>query len=393
MTVPQGNPDDNPDQATVAFRRLLKDAATADEARVDALIALSQRTVFAVIWPTAPDEIRTLTNSKGETAMPLFTGMDELRKAARRFAWFQPNGSLRHEELGARAALRQAIARSVQFVVIDIAADHAVEFVPTELKPLLTAQPKRESTGPFAATGRLSNDLLEAVRRRAYSIRPLTMRPGAVSNSKPPRGPRRARGVKAGSSVGRVDAEPIIRRISTLPPPPSPPLPRRPSSVPASAPLLPRRQSSVPVAAPLPQHQSSVPVPPSRRISAVPASSSARESNAAIPAASVAIELPNLVPLSTPMSEGLLEAINDSLRQFPEVDWACALERAKDGITSPVIALRVDPGLLARVAAITDAVQRIANAHHFALEVLLLDSVEITRAARAVGNTFYPWRK
>jgi hypothetical protein len=390
MTVPEGNPGDSPDQATVAFRRLLKDAATADEARVDALIALSQRTVFAAMWQTAPDEIRTLTNSKGETAMPLFTGMDELRKAARRFAWLSPNGSLKYEELGARAALRQALARSVQFVVIDIGADHAVEFVPTEIKPLLAAQPKRESTGPFAATGKLSTDLLHAVRQRSYSIRPLVMRPGAVSNSKPPRASRRARGVR----YDRADSASIAQRISTLPPPAPPPSPQRPSSVPAVAPL-PQRQrlSSVPTVSPLPRHPSSVPASPSSLSrSSVPASS-ARESNTAIPAASAAIELPNLVPLSTPMSEGLLEAINDSLRQFPEVDWACALERANDGITSPVIALRVDPGLPARVDAITDAVQRTANAHRLALEVLLLDSVEITRAARAVGNIFYPWRK
>jgi hypothetical protein len=369
MTVPQGNPDDGPDQATVAFRRLLKDAATAEEARVDALIALSQRTVFAATWPTAPEEIRTLTNSKGETAMPLFSGFDELRKAARRFGWFQPNGSLKHEELGSRAALRQAMARSVQFVVIDIGADHAVEFTPTEIKPLLTAQPKRESTGPFAAAGKLSTDLLEAVRQRSYSIRSLMMRPGAVSNSKPPRTSRRARRIGAESSAVRAEPTTIAKRVSTLPPPTASPSPQRPSSVPAPAP------------------------PSSQRSVSVPASPSARESNPAICAASVESESPNLVPLSAPMSEGALEAIQDTLRQFPEVDWACALERAKDGITSSVIALRVAPGLLDRTAAIKEAVQRTASAHGIALEVLMLDTVEITRAARAVGNIFYPWRK
>jgi hypothetical protein len=346
MTAPQGSNGDGPDQATIAFRRLLKDASAGDEARVDALIALSQRKVFAAMWPTAPDEVRTLTNSKGETAMPLFSGIDELKKAARRFGWFQPDGSLQQKELGARAALRQAVARSVQFVVVDIAADHAAEFAPAEIKPLLGAQPKRESTGPFAATGKLSTDLMEAVKRRSYSMRPLSMRPEAVSNSQPPRSSKRSRAAKAGHTV---------KRRSSLAPPPPPQPPQRPASLPA------------PPSSPTPS-----PVDPDKGSET---------------------DLPKFAALSQPLNDALIEVLRENLRQFPEVDWACALDIEKGGVIATAIALRVDPALLTRVGAIQDTVRLAADNHHIALEFLLLDTVEITRAARNLGNVFYPWRK
>jgi hypothetical protein len=355
MTGEQASKSEAPDQATIAFRRLLKDASTGDEARVDALIALSQRTIFAPVWPHAPDEIRTLTNSQGEVALPIFSAKDELRKAARRFAWFQVDGSLKYEELGARAALRQALARPVQYVVVDISADHAVEFVPAEIRPLLTAQPKRASTGPFAATGKLSSDLLTAVRGRAYSLRPLTMRPESVSNSTPPRRSRRPRLSKSSAVArGHVNNDSVVRQ-SSVPSPPAPPHAQRPPSVP------------------------------------IPAKASESEERAGSP--SIEPEPPKLTQPVVPLSDILLQTINDGLRQFPEVDWACALDVTKDNGPVPAVALRVDPSVLTRVAAIKETVRLAAAAQQTALEVILLESAEVVRVARSVGNIFYPWRK
>lgn len=73
------------DGPTAAFRRLLKDVAGDERARVDALVALSQRTVFVATWPTDPESgIRTLTSSGGDTAMPIFSGLEVIKEAAQR---------------------------------------------------------------------------------------------------------------------------------------------------------------------------------------------------------------------------------------------------------------------------------------------------------------------
>src|SRR4051794_12540565 len=107
------------DQATIAFRRVLAEANAGEQARVDALVVLSQRTVYAATWPGQNQAARTLTNSEGESALPLFTGMDVLDATATRFGWRNADGSLQFRELGAREALRHALARGVHFVVID----------------------------------------------------------------------------------------------------------------------------------------------------------------------------------------------------------------------------------------------------------------------------------
>src|SRR6476469_7151858 len=69
--------------------------------------------------------------------MPLFTGMDALESAARRFGWALPDGSVTHRELDAAEALRGAVANAVHFVVLDICADHSVEFAREEIEHAL----------------------------------------------------------------------------------------------------------------------------------------------------------------------------------------------------------------------------------------------------------------
>jgi hypothetical protein len=153
------------DQATIAFRRLLSEASNGEQTRVDALVVLAQRSVFAATWPGQNQAVRTLTNSGGETAMPLFTGRDVLTDTAARFGWLNPDGSLSFRELAAREALRHALGRGVHFVVIDIGSDHAVEFAREEIEPLLQLQNQQLGTGPFAAAGEPQAAIREAVRR------------------------------------------------------------------------------------------------------------------------------------------------------------------------------------------------------------------------------------
>ena len=201
------------DQATIAFRRVLAEANVGEQARVDALVVLSQRTVYAATWPGQNQAARTLTNSEGESALPLFTGLDVLDTTATRFGWRNPDGSLQFRELGAREALRHALARGVNFVVVDIGCEHSVEFAREELEPLMQLQTLRNGTGPFAASGERHAAILEAVRR---------------SSSRPPR----SSGLPANtqSAVASAFAEGRAGREAS-----AEPFPREPREPPASA--------------------------------------------------------------------------------------------------------------------------------------------------------------
>ncbi len=129
---------------------------------MDALIALSQRTLIAPLWEDDSDEFRTLKNSNGELALPLFTDESELEQAARQFGW---NSSL-SKEVGARAAFNHSISADIGFVVIDIMADHKLEIERPEVDALL-AQARLSSPDPFAVVGKASSQILQAVESKS----------------------------------------------------------------------------------------------------------------------------------------------------------------------------------------------------------------------------------
>lgn len=160
---------------TAAFHRLLADAQAGGQAKVDAMVALAQRTVFVVPWPAGIEGFRTLVNSEGIAALPIFTVREELEEAARRFAWLAADGSAPAAEIGARNALNYAIQQNLKFVVIDIAADHALELMREEYEPLLSEAARRDSQGPYAAAGRISRSLKQRV----------TPTPGSIPSQKP----------------------------------------------------------------------------------------------------------------------------------------------------------------------------------------------------------------
>jgi hypothetical protein len=215
------------DQATIAFRRVLAEANVGEQARVDALVVLSQRTVYAATWPGQNQAARTLTNSEGESALPLFTGLDVLETTATRFGWRDADGSLQFRELGAREALRHALARGVNFVVVDIGCEHSVEFAREELEPLMQLQNLRGGTGPFAATGERQAAILDAVRRsssrppRSSGMPANTQGPIAASDGRLGRGPLDALSRDAHASVRETQPSPPMAAAAAR---------RRPSS-------------------------------------------------------------------------------------------------------------------------------------------------------------------
>ena len=152
------------ERALEAFRRLLVDARQGGQAKVDAMLALAQRTIWVATWETGEEGFRTLTNSDGATALPVFSSEGTLRDAATRFGWMGPGG-VPGREVGAREALRHAIAHNLQYVIVDIGTEHSVELERSEIEPMMTPQARRESThGPYAGVGRVSSSMMKAVK-------------------------------------------------------------------------------------------------------------------------------------------------------------------------------------------------------------------------------------
>lgn len=426
------------DQATIAFRRVLAEANSGEQARVDALVVLSQRTVYVATWPGQPSAARTLTNSHGESALPLFTGLDVLDSTATRFGWRHPDGSLPFRELGAREALRHALARSVHFVVIDIGCEHSVEFAREELEPLVPLQARASGSGPYAATGERQAALLDAVRRTSNRPprSPLPAQPPAghalpLRDSQPnpmpavrsPSPPAPAPQAQAQpqqhqpmpSTRPRVaplsppkptpavhaptGEQPIAARQAVVPNPPPPPLAARlrtPTPVqikhpsqPGHRPPTPPEQKPVsgprPVIQDIPQlAPANVQAPPPAPAAPPPAAPRNDEPTLAERTGNI----PN--PLAVQLPDMILQGISVGLRGFPEVEWACVMS---DGSDIPLIGVRVDPSFLNRVADITDAIMDVGDKQELALQVLLLNNQELVKNARKNGRAFYPWRR
>ncbi len=374
------------DQATIAFRRLLGDANAGDQARVDILVVLVQRTVVVATWPGREDDIRTLTNSQGETAMPLFTGTEYLEAAARRFGWFNPDGTLQWKEMGARQALRQALARHLRYVVIDIGSSHAVEFGSDEIRPLVSAT-ERPETGPFAGAGRVSTSVREAVQRCSRSGQPPAMADASVRSAPPPpqsqsayqaqvppaaRIPAEAqvRGAARGAAAGGTPYAQTLPKSDAVVPQVSPQSPAPGAHVGAAAPAAPAQAAHVGAAA------------------AAPAQAGQGSAVVVLDAADF-----EFAPLMDPFGDDLLDAMSEQLRQFPEVEWASMVAGARGPETYRMVALRISPEFLSRVGEIAGMLQAQAVQHGAALQVALLAQPEQLRKAREVGTVFFPWRR
>jgi hypothetical protein len=366
MSVGKGG--DEADGPTAAFRRLLAQVAGDDRARVDALVALSQRTVFAATWPTDPESgIRTLTSSGGETAMPVFTGVDALKAAAVRFGWNNADGTLTSRELGAREALRRAVARGVQLVVVDIGTPHAVEFTRSEIEPLIAVSGRSDATGPFAVSTRLSSALMQAVRA--------TSRPPPFS-------------LDAAASGPRPRSDQPAARLSAAPAPVEVPVPA-PSPL-GSAPSEHRYVSVVPRSGSssgnLAAQRRPSEFPPSRARSVTPDAS--RLTGPLADPTGMTFRAPDTSP-----SADALDQIADAIRRFPEVEWASAVTAIKDGVPHPVIVLRVDTAHRKRLADLNRSVRLASEDAGATMGVVVVDDPTQIKSARSVGVVFFPWKK
>jgi hypothetical protein len=287
------------DPKNAAMHRLLTDAQQGGQAKVDALIALSQRTVWVVSWPSPEDGYRTLVNSGGMAALPVFTERELVESAAERFGWVGADGVVAASEVGARQALTFARDRGLAFVVVDIVADHSLEIARAELEPLLTPAARRESQGAFSGTGRISTALMQSVQSvrptpapmaAVGPIRAPTPPPGALSPARPNVAP------PPGSSPGSVRAEPASSPgaiVAAMDGPPSP-----------------------------------------------------------------LVSTKRLAPLTSSPDLPLVDRLDGVLRDYPEVEWAC-IGLVSSG--QPVIGLRVDPRMRTRIEPLLAELGRVSG--------------------------------
>lgn len=368
---------DETDGPTAAFRRLLKDAGEDQQARSDALTVLVQRTVFVATWPVDPDSgIRTLTSSSGDTAMPVFSKLDVLKEAALRFGWTNPDGSLSWRELGAREALRRAMARGVQFVVVDIGCEHSLEFARTEFEPMIALPPRRESVAPFAANSKGSSTANDAARR---SSRPPALADLAESGERPRSGIPPARSVTPSPAVVKPAIASSVSSGAL-----------KAAPVPGGAQAFAsERYASAPPRSPSANNtpaQKRPSAPPGRKRSLTP--DPARLTGPLVDIAGMAFR-----SLDTPIHDDTLDAIADALRRFPEVEWASAVVGDKDGNSQVVIVLRVEPAYRARLPEVNRFVRLAAEDAGQTAGVAVVDDPKQMRAARDQGVVFYPWKK
>lgn len=364
------------DRQTAALHRLLKEAGRGGQAKVDALLALSQRTVFASPWLHGIAGFRTLASEDGTVALPVFTERVYLQETAHRYGWVGSDGRIPSVEIGARKAFLEVQSGVVGFVVVDIGREHALELSRDELEPLFEGSP--DSAGPFAGAGRVSSSLMERVRAtkppsgeyKLEILTPLSDPPSSLFGSIHPQSvPLPFESTHAASDASDSQA------AATAPPPmvtstlPSPPIN---TSTSPSPPMVTSTS------------------PPTERSPSSPWLTPMRRAPSDTPSSEFAIDLPSgehLRSLSHPPPEEVLHALESILREFPEVEWACL----GAGDRTMIVGLRVDPRVRQRVWELRERLTSQAEAP--IEEVILLDEPQRLRQARRDGFVFYPWRR
>jgi hypothetical protein len=170
-------------QLAQALQHALVAAAREPMQRATAVTALRGAEMWAATWPTDPATLRTLTNSNGVTALAVFTDERQLEDAALRYAWLGVDGRVPSKKLHISEAIRFARQNRAQLVVVDIAADHALELDEGEME-LVSAPP---SARPPSFTG-LQTVKSQSSRPPALApaeVRRMSARPDRVS-SRPP---------------------------------------------------------------------------------------------------------------------------------------------------------------------------------------------------------------
>ena len=168
--------------------------------------------LWAVTWPLDPTTLRTLTNSSGETALPIFTARALLEEAAMRFGWQLPDGTLPARLTRIEELLRESEAAGVPLLIVDIASDHALELDEHDRKVLEQGPPRTSSRPPAgvpeAPEFGLANTLRPEEQGSESSRPPVMARPGPGNeaerdrpSSRPPVAVGGARFAAMGSAV------------------------------------------------------------------------------------------------------------------------------------------------------------------------------------------------
>jgi hypothetical protein len=303
-------------QLAQALQHALVAASREPMQRATAVTALRGAEMWAATWPTDPATLRTLTNSNGITALAVFTDERQLEDAALRYAWLGVDGRVPSKKLHISEAIRFARQNRAQLVVVDIAADHALELDEGEME-LVSAPP---SARPPSFTG------LQTVK--SQSSRPPALAPAEVK---------------------RVSARP--ERVSSRPPQ---------DTGSALRPVTIR------------------PAPEKSSVAATfggPSTSTMRT-------------------LQSSPDDALLAALAAVLKGYPEVEWASFVRSGSgDENAVPSVAVRIDGAFRKNLSEISVKLRDAGLTHSTAVEVLVLDTPEQMKQARAMGQPFYPWRK
>lgn len=95
------------------------------------------------------------------------------------------------------------------------------------------------------------------------------------------------------------------------------------------------------------------------------------------------------------LDETLAIALSDTLRTYPEVEWAChaSLHISEVAPPTPCIGLRLDDRMLERIDEIGSQILAQTLSHNPLLQVILLREPETLRKIRQHAHLFYPWSK
>ena len=101
-----------------------------------------------------------------------------------------------------------------------------------------------------------------------------------------------------------------------------------------------------------------------------------------------------MVALPATPSDDLIDLLVQVLREYPEVEWACLVGEAERASLGAVhVALRIDRAFRKHLAEISVKLRDASAAQGATCDVLVLDTPEQVKRARAIGLPFYPWRK
>ncbi|HEX5658806.1 MAG TPA: SseB family protein [Polyangiales bacterium] len=92
-------------------------------------------------------------------------------------------------------------------------------------------------------------------------------------------------------------------------------------------------------------------------------------------------------------ADDLIDGLSAVLREYPEVEWACLVGEEDSDRGAVHVALRIDTAFRKNLSEISGKLRASSIAHGKPLDVLVLDTPEQMKRARAIGLPFYPWRK